>query len=171
MLRSKLLILTIAGAGMLLQSCRTSKTTTSSSQTDTQLLQDSTSYTRVESTTYFPVPVEQTSLAVPPDLLDRIIGLPTGMGIRTRQGDTNLHIESDGEGGLLVTAETAPHQGVTTIKEESANRIRAETNTQQTEASETKKIRYSMTHLFIAGLAVAVVVVVIMRFKNYLKSK
>lgn len=85
--------------------CKTSK----ASSTTARL--DSTQFRETVVSTIEPVPRKRTVLALTPDHLIRLTQLPKGFSLQAspnEDGDANLWVESDGKGGLNVTAETSP---------------------------------------------------------------
>lgn len=58
-------------------------------------------------------PMRMTTLALEPERMKMIAGLPEGIGVQKQQNGLYLRIESDGEGGLTVTAQTEGKEQVT----------------------------------------------------------
>ena len=46
------------------------------------------------------------SLTLEPERMKMIASLPEGIGVQKKENGLDLRIESDGEGGLMVTAQT-----------------------------------------------------------------
>lgn len=85
--------------------CKTSK------ESSTAARLDSTQYNETVVSTIEPVPTKRTVLALTPDHLTRLTQLPKGFSLQAstnEDGEANLWVESDGEGGLIVGAETPP---------------------------------------------------------------
>lgn len=85
--------------------CRTSKDTSTAVRSDSML------YNETVVSTIEPVPMKRTVLALTPDHLTRLTQLPPGFSLKapTKEEDgANLWVESDGHGGLNVSAELAP---------------------------------------------------------------
>ena len=53
------------------------------------------------------------SLTLEPERMKMIASLPEGIGVQKQQNGLDLRIESDGEGGLMVTAQTEGKEQVT----------------------------------------------------------
>ena len=53
------------------------------------------------------------SLALEPERMKMIASLPEGMGVQKKEDGLDLRIESDGEGGLTVTAQAEGREQVT----------------------------------------------------------
>lgn len=51
-------------------------------------------------------PMRMASLTLEPERMKMIASLPEGIGVQKQQNGLDLRIESDGEGGLMVTAQT-----------------------------------------------------------------
>lgn len=58
-------------------------------------------------------PMRMASLALEPERLRMIASLPEGIGVQKQENGLNLRIESDGEGGVNVTAQTEGKQEIT----------------------------------------------------------
>lgn len=85
--------------------CRTSKDTSTAVRSDSML------YNETVVSTIEPVPMKRKVLALTPDHLTRLTQLPQGFSLKapTREEDgANLWVESDGKGGLNVSAELTP---------------------------------------------------------------
>ena len=53
------------------------------------------------------------SLTLEPERMKMIASLPEGIGVHKQENGLDLRIESDGEGGLMVTAQTEGKEQVT----------------------------------------------------------
>ena len=83
--------------------------------------------------------------------------LPAGFGLSYRNDGLNIDIQSDGEGGVNVTA-TADSLGreVTTVRKETTNHIRDETVvTEQPKASIWERTGKFLLPVFVAILLIA----------------
>lgn len=81
--------------------CKTSKASS------TTVHSDSTRYRETVVSTIERVPTKMTDLVLTTDRLTRLTQLPKGYSLQTRSDDgADIRVESDGEGGLIVTAET-----------------------------------------------------------------
>lgn len=58
-------------------------------------------------------PMRMASLTLEPERMKMIASLPEGIGVQKQQNGLDLRIESDGEGGLMVTAQTEGKEQVT----------------------------------------------------------
>lgn len=58
-------------------------------------------------------PMRMASLALEPERMKMIASLPEGIGVQKQENGLDLRIESDGEGGLMVTAQTEGKEQVT----------------------------------------------------------
>lgn len=70
-------------------------------------------------------PTTLTSLALKPGLLRTIGGLPAGMGVTEQHEGLDLRVESDGEGGVNVTAVSHARPEIT-VRETSDMRLESE---------------------------------------------
>lgn len=120
---------------------------------------DSLSRTETEETTYESVPMTQTSLPLPPDHLQMVGKLPQGFGTSIKQNGIGLKVESDGEGGLVITAETEDLRKTVTTKkilETSVSNLMEEEKTKEAKPSLWQKIKVatgiSVTIMLIIGL-------------------
>ncbi|MFR1956161.1 hypothetical protein [Phocaeicola coprophilus] len=89
--------------------------------------------------TYEPVPKTQTSLTLDADRLLSLSRLPEGIGFTAHDGRLSLHAESDGKGGVNITAQhEGESQKVITEEKDVTNRIRDEAESQLEEVKETR---------------------------------
>lgn len=58
-------------------------------------------------------PMRMASLTLEPERMKMIASLPEGIGVQKKENGLDLRIESDGEGGLMVTAQTEGKEQVT----------------------------------------------------------
>ena len=85
--------------------CRTSR------DSSTAVRSDSTLYNETVVSIIEPVPMRRTVLALTTDHLTRLTQLPSGFSLKAPANDeegANLWVESDGKGGLNVSAELVP---------------------------------------------------------------
>lgn len=101
----------------------------------------------------------QTSLPLPPDHLQMVGKLPQGFGTSIKQNGIGLKVESDGEGGLVITAETEDLRKTVTTKkilETSVSNLMEEEKTKEAKPSLWQKIKVatgiSVTIMLIIGL-------------------
>lgn len=135
-LRAGLLCAVIGAVALSVQSC---KSTSSLQENRTAVRKDSLTQTATKVTTYEPVPITQTSLALDADRLLLLPTLPEGIGLTAHDGRLSLRAESDGKGGVNITAQ---HEGEErkVIQEEktTSNRIRDEAENQLEKVKETR---------------------------------
>ena len=110
-------------AALSLSSCASSRK--ASSET---VRSDSLRTSVTEQTTFEPVPKRTATCSVSAEQWLNLSKLPAGFGLSYRNDGLNIDIQSDGEGGVNVTA-TADSTGrqVTVIRTETDHRIRDET--------------------------------------------
>ncbi len=132
-----------------LWSCRTQR---HSLERDTRVRTDSLMVTVTEEAVLAAVPPSETSLALSPEKLKVLATLPAGFGLTARDGKLALTAESDGRGGIELTA---IHEGEqreqTNRKTVTGNRVRDETVTQE-ESRETHRRIPAWTYLLTVGL-------------------
>lgn len=58
-------------------------------------------------------PMRMASLTLEPERMKMIASLPEGIGVQKQENGLDLRIESDGEGGLMVTAQTEGKEQIT----------------------------------------------------------
>ena len=133
-LRAGLLCAVIGAAALSAQSC---KSTRSLREGRTAVRKDSLRQSVRRETVYEPVPTTQTGLALTADRLLELPRLPEGFGVTAHDGRLSLRAESDGKGGVNITAR---HDGesrkVVTEEETTSNRIRDEAETVVEEVKE-----------------------------------
>ena len=133
-LRAGLLCAVIGAVVLSVQSC---KSTSSLQENRTAVRKDSLTQTATKVTAYEPVPMTQTSLALDADRLLLLPTFPEGVGLTAHDGRLSLRAESDGKGGVNITAQ---HEGEErkVIQEEktTSNRIRDEAESQLEEVKE-----------------------------------
>nr|DAU53036.1 MAG TPA: periplasmic binding protein [Caudoviricetes sp.] len=89
---------------------------------------DSLRVSVTEQTTYEPVPKRTATLSVSARQMKDLVNLSQGIGISARNNGLSIDIQSDGEGGVNVTATAdSLDRKVTTRSEMSDHRIRDET--------------------------------------------
>lgn len=137
-----------------LWSCRTQQ---HSLERDTRVRTDSLMVTVTEEAVLAAVPPSETSLTLSPEKLKVLTTLPAGFGLTARDGKLSLTAESDGQGGVELTAihegeqrEQINRQTVT------GNRVRDETVTQE-ESRKTRRRIPAWTYLLTVGLLAGVV--------------
>lgn len=133
-LRAGLLCAVIGAAALSAQSCRS---TSSLRESRTAVRKDSLRQSVRRETVYEPVPTTQTCLALTAGRLLELPRLPEGFGVTAHDGRLSLRAESDGKGGVNITAR---HDGesrkVVTEEETTSNRILGEAETGVEEAEE-----------------------------------
>lgn len=124
-LREGLRCAVIGAAALSVLSC---KSTSSLQENRTVDRKDSLRQTVTKVITYEPVPKTQTSLTLDADRLLSLSRLPEGIGFTAHDGRLSLHAESDGKGGVNITAQhEGESQKVITEEKDVTNRIRDET--------------------------------------------
>lgn len=164
-LRAGLLCAVIGVIALSVQSC---KTTGSLQENRTAARKDSLTQTETKVTHYEPVPMTQTTLALDADRLLLLPALPEGIGLTAHDGRLSLRAESDGKGGVNITAQ---HEGEErkVIQEEktTSNRIRDEAESSVEEVKESRPGFQS----WIGGTIIAGIVIFLLwkLIKRYLK--
>lgn len=72
-------------------------------------------------------PMRMASLTLEPERMKMIASLPEGIGVHKQENGLDLRIESDGEGGLMVTAQTEGKEQVTIERSLTENQEVADT--------------------------------------------
>ena len=135
-LREGLRCAVIGAAALSALSC---KSTSSLQENRTVDRKDSLRQTVTKVITYEPVPKTQTSLTLDADRLLSLSRLPEGIGFTAHDGRLSLHAESDGKGGVNITAQhEGESQKVITEEKDVTNRIRDEAESQLEEVKETR---------------------------------
>ena len=135
-LREGLRCAVIGAAALSALSC---KSTSSLQENRTADRKDSLRQTVTKVITYEPVPKTQTSLTLDADRLLSLSRLPEGIGFTAHDGRLSLHAESDGKGGVNITAQhEGESQKVITEEKDVTNRIRDEAESQLEEVKETR---------------------------------
>lgn len=135
-LREGLRCAVIGAAALSVLSC---KSTSSLQENRTVDRKDSLRQTVTKVITYEPVPKTQTSLTLDADRLLSLSRLPEGIGFTAHDGRLSLHAESDGKGGVNITAQhEGESQKVITEEKDVTNRIRDEAESQLEEVKETR---------------------------------
>lgn len=112
----------------------------------------------------------QTSLPLPPDHLQMVGKLPQGFGTAIKQNGIGLKVESDGEGGLVITAETEDLRKTVTTKkmlETSVLNLTEKEKAEEAKPSLWQKIRVKIA----TGISVTIMLIIGLwwlknRFKN-----
>lgn len=125
---------------------------------------DSRKVSVTEQTTYEPVPKRTATLAVSADQWTILTKLPEGFGLNYRYDGISLDVQSDGEGGVNVTA-TADSIGrkVNVTRTEEQHRIRDETS------SEVTKKNNAGLQRIVGGTIIAALVIIFLGF--FIKHK
>lgn len=72
-------------------------------------------------------PMRMASLTLEPERMKMIASLPEGIGVQKKENGLDLRIESDGEGGLMVTAQAEGKEQVTIERSLTENQEVADT--------------------------------------------
>lgn len=135
-------------------SCHTQR---HSLERDVRVRTDSLMVTVTEEAVLAAVPPSEASLTLSPDKLKMLTTLPAGFSLTARDGKLALAAESDGQGGVQLTA---VHEGAqreqASRKTVTGNRVRDETVTQE-ESRETRRRIPAWIYLLTVGLLAAVV--------------
>lgn len=157
----------VISAGMLtsvlcFSGCKASKVSS------TAVRSDSTRYNATVVSTIEPVPTKMTDLVLTPDHLTRLTRLPKGYSLQAptnEDGGANIRVESDGEGGLNIVAETPPMvQRKDSIVQDIETHIRDETQTH--EKTTTGVLPSSDNTWAIVFLIAAILIFVEIKFKD-----
>lgn len=125
---------------------------------------DSLKVSVTEQTTYEPVPKRTATLEVSADQWTILTKLPEGFGLNYRYDGISIDVQSDGEGGVNVTA-TADSIGrqVNVTRTEEQHRIRDETS-----SDVTKKNNAGLQRI-VGGTIIAALVIIFLGF--FIKHK
>lgn len=137
--------------------CLTSCGTSAASRKTTNHSDSLTTVRKV--TTYESVPKRTTTLAVSADRLLNVTRLPEGYGTYVPAADStgvNINITSDGMGGINITASTDETLRQTTIEEETATRIRDETESSNEKQKTNKTVWITVGVLLAIGVYVVI---------------
>lgn len=137
--------------------CLTSCGTSAASKKTTNHSDSLTTARKV--TTYESVPKRTTTLAVSADRLLNVTRLPEGYGMFVPATDStgvNINITSDGKGGVNITASTDEILRQTTIEEETATRIRDETESSNEKQKTNKTVWITVGVLLAIGIYVVI---------------
>lgn len=72
-------------------------------------------------------PMRMASLTLEPERMKMIASLPEGIGVQKKENGLDLRIESDGEGGLMVTAQAEGKEQITIERSLTENQEVADT--------------------------------------------
>lgn len=137
--------------------CLTSCGTSAASRKTTSHSDSLTTARKV--TTYGSVPKRTTTLAVSADRLLNVTRLPEGYGMYVPASDStgvNINITSDGMGGVNITASTDESLRQTVIEEETATRIRDETESSEEKQKTSKTVWITVGVLLAIGVYVVI---------------
>ena len=137
--------------------CLTSCGTSAASRKTTSHSDSLTTARKV--TTYESVPKRTTTLAVSADRLLNVTRLPEGYGYYVPASDStgvNINITSDGKGGVNITASTDETLRQTIIEEETATRIRDETESSEEKQKTNKTVWITVGVLLAIGVYVVI---------------
>lgn len=128
---------------------------------------DSLSTSVTEQTTYVPVPKRTATLSVSAEQWTNLARIPKGYGISHKTDGLTIDIESDGEGGVNVTAtsDSIPREVQTTVTT-TTNRIRDETVIQE----KPRTTLWEHIGKFLLPVFIAIGVIVFFYIKNKLKK-
>lgn len=114
------------------------------------------------------------SLPLEPERVKMIISLPKGIGVQKQENGLNLRIESDGEGGVNVTAQAEGKQEVTIERNTS---LRSEDNETLKEEITPEPSFWERAKGKVVGICLTCLLLLIgvryfkNKFKNNLKSE
>ena len=153
----------ITGAFALLGvSCRSSSSLTKESQT--QLSSDSLIQRETLVSNFEPVPKRTVTLSLSADEVNNIATLPGGYGVSAKDGALSLRVESNGEGGVNITAESdSTARQVTVLKTETTHRIRDMTES-TSDINTTKTSNNNWIWLCVGIIAVLTAIILLQRF-------
>ena len=132
--------------------CRTSK------ESSTAVRLDKTQSNVTVVSTIEPVPTKLTDLVLTPDHLIRLTQLPQGYSLQAspnETGGTRLRVESNGEGGLNIVAETPQ---MVSRKDSTANEVETHIRDETTESVSQKPVSTLGPSIFLLGVLIGYLV-------------
>ena len=111
-----------------------------------------------------PVPKRTVTLSLSADEVNNIATLPGGYGVSAKDGALSLRVESNGEGGVNITAESdSTARQVTVLKTETTHRIRDMTES-TSDINTTKTSNNNWIWLCVGIIAVLTAIILLQRF-------